>query len=113
MDETISGKSPVGRRLSRIHKSEQRFLVHNGRRVKLVDEMTIGRDKSNTITIDDPLVSRIHCIVRRIRSSWYVEDIGSTNGTWINGKQLIKGRAVRLNPDDIIKLGGRIEVTLA
>ena len=112
MDETISGKSPVGRRLSRIPKKELRFLVHNGKRVRLTDEMTIGRDKSNVIRVDDPLVSRIHCIVHLIRNSWYIEDAGSTNGTWVNDKRLRPGKSVRLGPKDIIKLGGRIEVSL-
>ena len=112
MDETISGKSPVGRRLSRIRKSELKFLVHGGRRVRMVDEMTIGRDKSNTIRVDDPLVSRIHCIVHRIRNSWYIEDAGSTNGTWVNDKKILPGKSVRLKSDDVIKLGGRIEVGL-
>lgn len=112
MDETISGKSPVGRRLSGIPRTELMFLVHNGKRVRLADEMTIGREKSNAIRVDDPLVSRVHCVVRRIRDAWYIEDAGSTNGTWINAKKLTPGKSVKLNPEDIIRLGGRIEVTL-
>ena len=112
MDETISGESPVGRRLSKIPKAELKFLVHDGKRVKLADEMSIGRDKTNTIVVDDPLVSRIHCKVRRIRTAWYVEDVGSKNGTWVNDKHIACGKAVRLNPRDVIKLGGRIEISL-
>ena len=112
MDETISGQSPVGRRLKRIPKSELKFLVHDGKRVKLTDVMSIGRDKGNSIVVDDPLVSRVHCKVRRIRTAWYVEDVGSRNGTWVNDKALSPGKAVRLNPDDVIKLGGRIEISL-
>jgi len=112
MDETISGKSPVGRRLSGIRKKELKFLVHGGKRVRMVDEMTIGREKGNTIVIDDPLVSRVHCIVHRIRNSWYIEDAGSTNGTWVNTKRLLPGKSVRLEPQDTVKLGGRIEIGL-
>jgi len=113
MDETISGSSPVGRRLNRIPKAELKFLVHDGQRVRLTDRMTIGRDRSNAITIDDPLVSRVHCVVHRIRSSWYVEDSGSRNGTWVNDKRIRPGKAVRLEPGDLIRLGGRIEVSLS
>lgn len=112
MDETISGKSPVGQRLSQIPKAELKFLVHNGKRVKISDEMSIGRDKNNSIVIDDPLVSRIHCKIRRIRTAWYIEDVGSKNGTWINDKRIKPGKAIRLNPDNVIKLGGRIEISL-
>ncbi|MCK5735367.1 MAG: FHA domain-containing protein [Spirochaetaceae bacterium] len=112
MDETISGKSPVGRRLTRIQKKELRFLVHRGRRVRIADEMTIGREKGNAIVVDDPLVSRVHCIVHRIRNSWYIEDAGSKNGTWINERRLLPGKSIRLEQRDIIKLGGRIVVEL-
>ena len=112
MDETISGKSPVGQRLSRIPKTELRFLVHNGKKVRLTDEMTIGRDRGNAIRVNDPLVSRVHCIVHRIRNAWYIEDAGSTNGTWVNEKRLRPGKSVRLDSKDVIKLGGRIEVSL-
>ena len=112
MDETISGESAVGRRLTKIRKNELRFLVHSGKRVRISDEMTIGRDKSNSIVIDDPLVSRVHCIIHRIRSSWYIEDAESTNGTWINGKRLKPGTSVRIESQDNIKLGGRIEIGL-
>ncbi|RKX80016.1 MAG: hypothetical protein DRP60_03905, partial [Spirochaetes bacterium] len=48
----------------------------------------------------------------RIRNSWYIEDASSTNGTWINEKQLLPGKSIRLKPEDTIKLGGRIEVGL-
>ena len=54
MDETIAGGSPVGKRLKRIPRQSLKFLVHGGKRVKLSDVMTIGRDRSNAITIDDP-----------------------------------------------------------
>lgn len=112
MDETIAGGSPVGKRLKSVTKRNMKFLVHRGKKVRLTDVMTIGRDKSNAITIDDPLVSRVHCTVRRIRTAWYIEDAGSTNGTWLNERRISPGKAIRLNPDDVIKLGGRIEVSL-
>ena len=112
MDETIQGSSPVGRRLSKIPKTALKFLVLRGKRVKLTDEMTIGRDRTNAITVDDPLVSRVHCTVRRIRQGWYIEDAGSRNGTWINERRLKPGKAVRLAPGDIIRLGGRIDISL-
>jgi len=74
--------------------------------------MTIGRDRSSSIVIDDPLVSRNHCVIRRIRTAWYIEDLGSKNGTWVNGRKINSGRAVRLGENDVIKLGGRIEISL-
>ncbi|PIE04697.1 MAG: FHA domain-containing protein [Spirochaetales bacterium] len=112
MDETIAGQSPVGQRLSSIPRTNMKFLVFQGKKVRMIDQMTIGRDKSNAITINDPLVSRVHCIVRRIRSAWYIEDAGSTNGTWVNEKRVMPGKARRLKPEDTILLGGRIEVSL-
>ncbi|MCG8453791.1 MAG: FHA domain-containing protein [Spirochaetales bacterium] len=113
MDETIISESPVGRRLTRIPKSEMRFLLHGGQRFDLADQLLIGRDAHCGIVVDDPLVSREHCIIRRIRTAWYIEDLGSTNGTQINAKPLKEGKALRLSPEDVIKLGGRIEISLA
>lgn len=46
---------------------------------------TIGRSKSNTVVVSDPYVSRHHAWISRRDGSFYVEDLGSSNGTLLNG----------------------------
>jgi hypothetical protein len=49
---------------------------------------TIGRDVNNSIVIDDSCVSAEHALLTFRGRAWYVEDRGSTNGTWLNGQRV-------------------------
>src|SRR6266850_2665767 len=54
--------------------------------IQLSDEqLSIGRDPSNQVTINDPLVSRRHCAIRNIGKEIRVADLESLNGTFVNG----------------------------
>ncbi len=48
-------------------------------------EITIGREASNTVAVTDPSVSRRHCVVREQDGKFQVRDLGSRNGTQVNG----------------------------
>ncbi len=63
----------------------------------------IGRDPGNPIHLDNPAVSRVHAEIYKQGYPWYIEDLKSTNGTFLNGKQLAWKSA--LNHNDQITVG--------
>jgi len=61
---------------------------------------TIGRSRECEIVVDDPGVSRRHAAIRRAGEGWLVEDLGSTNGSSVNGAPLRAPHALA-NGDEI------------
>jgi pSer/pThr/pTyr-binding forkhead associated (FHA) protein len=70
--------------------------------------ITVGRDLSNDIAIQDPEISRFHMRLRRGSSGYTVEDMGSTNGTFVNGVQITQ--PYTLEPDDVIRLARQVRL---
>jgi pSer/pThr/pTyr-binding forkhead associated (FHA) protein len=69
------------------------------------DATVIGRDTGADTSFDDPGVSRRHArIVREPDGTFTIEDLGSTNGTYVN-QELVDGR-VHLERGDIVQVGG-------
>jgi pSer/pThr/pTyr-binding forkhead associated (FHA) protein len=89
-----------------------------GRQVEVTGMLVLGREAADLV-IDDPEVSRRHAGLRPAGGGLEVEDLGSLNGTWVNGTR-IQG-VVRLEPGDRVQLGdtsfelpqGRVEQTVA
>ena len=71
--------------------------------------ITIGRDMSNDIVIQDPEVSRFHARLKWSNTSYSLEDIGSTNGTLLNGATLEANSAKLLHANDIIQFATMAE----
>ena len=61
---------------------------------------TLGRDVNNAIVIDDPFASAEHAVLTFRGRNWYLEDLASTNGSFVNGHR-IDGVAALGYGDDV------------
>ena len=52
-------------------------------------DITLGREPENGVVVDSVKVSRRHGVVIEAGSQWVYRDLGSTNGSWLNGLQLL------------------------
>jgi hypothetical protein len=89
----------------RARSREQRaLLVLDGRRLVVGSEgVTVGRSRNCDIVLSDPNVSRRHAEIRPRGGSWVLVDLGSTNGSRINGRSLEGSEVIK--PGDQIELG--------
>ncbi|MFH2104106.1 MAG: FHA domain-containing protein [Chloroflexota bacterium] len=71
-------------------------------------EITIGRDMSNTIPINDGEISRKHARLLLQGDGYVLEDFGSTNGTFINGQRISALHTLR--PGDMIAFGENVVI---
>jgi FHA domain len=69
-----------------------------------LDSISIGRADTNDVALSfDPTVSRLHAVIVNYRGGWCVRDLGSANGTYLNGERLLSEQLLR--PDDEIRVG--------
>jgi len=73
-----------------------------GRRVELGIEVLIGRQDADLV-LEDPEVSRRHAVLRRSGESVVIEDLDSTNGTFVEGERIRK--PVTVGPGDQVRVG--------
>lgn len=67
---------------------------------------SIGRGSGCRVRISDPSVSRIHCsIALNERGELIITDLGSANGTFVNGKKIAPGQTQKLNSGDELRIG--------
>lgn len=89
-----------------IHEGEragQRWIVEE-------DELVIGRGGECGLVLPERQVSREHVRIYRAGDTYYLEDLDSKNGTWVNGRQ-IKGEPVALRDGDEINIALAVKLT--
>ena len=74
-----------------------------GTTLDIGDGATLGRSDSAEIRVDDPFASSAHARIFQRGDFMYVEDMGSTNGTYLNGRQLRTPE--RLKVADVVRIG--------
>lgn len=68
------------------------------------DRSTIGKAAENDVAVfDDATASHLHAVLERFPAGWCVSDLGSSNGTWVNGERIWASR--RLRHGDEIRIG--------
>ncbi len=103
-DETQESSAPA------THSNRRDYIVmmtgsHAGASYEIVDSLVIGRQTECDIVLLDASASRRHTSIRRARSGLVLEDLGSSNGTYLNGKRV---GSVELQNGDRVQIGSTI-----
>jgi pSer/pThr/pTyr-binding forkhead associated (FHA) protein len=78
--------------------------VTSSRHELATERSTVGKSPENDIAVaDDPTASHLHAVLERFAAGWCVTDLGSSNGTWVNGERIWASR--RLRHGDEIRIG--------
>ena len=80
------------------------YGVHSWRFPLQADRTTIGKAAENDVSLaEDPTASHLHAILEHFPAGWCVTDLGSSNGTWVNGERIWSSQ--RLRHGDEIRIG--------
>lgn len=79
------------------------IVASTGVRVALAEGLTVGRGTDNVLCLEDASVSTHHAVFRHAGGRWLLQDLDSTNGTWVNGSR-IQGQGW-VSPGDAVLFG--------
>jgi FHA domain len=81
-----------------------------GHSFSLVGDCSIGRGTENDVALSDGFVSTSHALLSLLDGRWWLEDLGSRNGSFVNGRRV--DEKVSLKPGDQITIG-QVKLELA
>ncbi len=97
----------TGHRASAGHVTVTSAGDAKGKTIDLADEVTIGRAGTCTISLpSDTYLSQVHARLFREDGQAYLEDLGSTNGTWLNGERI--AAVAPVDAGDRVQVGGTV-----
>lgn len=88
----------VVNRLDSLNFKMQEYYVIEG-------DMSLGRSSRNDVVIKDKFVSKNHLLIREKNQRYYLEDLGSANGTFLNGVKIDPNELIELQNNDKIGVG--------
>jgi hypothetical protein len=77
--------------------------LEEGKQFPLTAVSSIGRGMRNAVSLDDEFLSAEHALLTWREDTWWLEDLGSTNGTFLNGVRVT--RPIPVSPNDVIEVG--------
>lgn len=98
----------IGRRLVVVAPGDAPLDV--GDALRLHPVTSLGRDMANTVVLPDVGVSAQHALIFARDGQWWVEDQGSTNGTFVNGARVTEPTLIGVG--DVVQIG-RVELKVA
>jgi hypothetical protein len=98
---------PPQKRRKQLHLTVVQPSDQSGASYDLDDELTIGRSPGCGVAMpQDIYTSTLHARLFRRNDQLWIEDLGSTNGTYVNSEQI--SRAVRLGKGDLLQIGSTV-----
>lgn len=85
----------VNRRDSLSYKVQDHYVID--------DKLTLGRNKDNDIFLKDPFISKNHMIIAKDEGNYFLEDLNSANGTFVNQQKVED--VVPLKNGDVVEVG--------
>jgi hypothetical protein len=89
----------------RIVQSGSDPRLHAGETVPLQPDTSLGTQRGNTVTLRDRYVSGRHARLRWDGVSWWVEDLNSTNGTFVNHQRLNPNNPTAITAGSVLQVG--------
>lgn len=77
-----------------------------GQTFEVGEEVALGRAPGCGVRVEDAYTSNLHARLFRRNGSLWVEDLGSTNGTWVNAERI--GNTTKLGKGDLLQVGGTV-----
>jgi pSer/pThr/pTyr-binding forkhead associated (FHA) protein len=107
-ERAAAGSAPAAARPSKGGKPPSQVVVHEPdgakpRTIRLSESTQVGRTDACAVRLSDSYVSQVHARLYGKDRSWFVEDLGSTNGTFLNDRRV--EQPVEVHAGDVVKVG--------